>query len=326
MSKSFFVPLFFFFLIQAAVKKVQSYYWQPCEFWHVFLTWTSLLLHRQPGHPHFRQVTILMSKLVWPPVGIDHSQKPESWAQWILLPQPPKSNYDSSPQMILYSVTGIIIRQNIENIKLQCQSKIPEAFYDRCHYHLPEILIFSVICSPFLSFQDYLYFLKFFRRLTDFPFICHCALLLGIVVVVQTLRRVRLFASPWTAACQLPCHSLSPGVSSNSCPLSWWWHPTISSSVIPFSSCPQPFPASESLPIGWLFTSGGQSIGASAGHNSCCIGQRFCTLHVLEFFIAREWAHQADLFITTLFTFRSMICCSKCHFFFRWNCGEKVPQ
>ena len=141
---------FFFFLIQAAVKKVQSYYWQPCEFLHVFLTWTSLLLRRQPGHPHFRQVTILMSKLVWPPVGIDHSQKPESWAQWILLPQPPKSNYDSPPQMILYSVTGIIIRQNIENIKLQCQSKIPEAFYDRCHYHLPEILMFSVICYPFL--------------------------------------------------------------------------------------------------------------------------------------------------------------------------------
>ena len=120
------VPLchfFFYFWIQAAVKKVQSHYWQPCEFWHVvFLTWTSLLLHRQPGRPHFRQVTILMPKLVWSLVGIDHSQKPESWVQWMLLPQPPKSNYDSPPQMILYSVTGIIIRQNIENIRLQCQS------------------------------------------------------------------------------------------------------------------------------------------------------------------------------------------------------------
>ena len=55
----------------------------------------------------------------------------------------------------------------------------------------------------------------------------------------------------------------SPRVCSDSCPLSWWCHPTISSSVIPFSSCPQSFPASESFPVSWLFTSGGQSIRAS---------------------------------------------------------------
>ena len=63
---------------------------------------------------------------------------------------------------------------------------------------------------------------------------------------------------------RLSCPSLSPGVCSNSCPLSWWCHPTISSSVIPFSSCPQSFPASGSFPVSWLFPSGGQSIGASA--------------------------------------------------------------
>ena len=63
---------------------------------------------------------------------------------------------------------------------------------------------------------------------------------------------------------RLPCPLLSPGVCSNSCPLSQWCHPTISSSVTPFSSCPQSFPASESFPISWLFASGGQSIGASA--------------------------------------------------------------
>ena len=63
---------------------------------------------------------------------------------------------------------------------------------------------------------------------------------------------------------RLPCPSLSPGVCSNSCPLSWWCHPTISSSVMPFSSCPQCFPASGSFLMGQLFTSGGQSIGASA--------------------------------------------------------------
>ena len=63
---------------------------------------------------------------------------------------------------------------------------------------------------------------------------------------------------------RLPCPSPSPRVCSNSCPFSQWCHPTISSSVAPFSSCPQSFPASKSLPTSQLFTSGGQSIGASA--------------------------------------------------------------
>ena len=63
---------------------------------------------------------------------------------------------------------------------------------------------------------------------------------------------------------RLPCLSPSPGVCSNSCPLSQWYHPTISSSVTPFSSCPQSFPASESFLKNWLFTSGGQSTRASA--------------------------------------------------------------
>ena len=62
----------------------------------------------------------------------------------------------------------------------------------------------------------------------------------------------------------LPCPSLSPGVCSDSCPLSRWCHPTISTSVSPFFSCPQSFPASESFPVSQLFTSGGQSIVASA--------------------------------------------------------------
>ena len=58
--------------------------------------------------------------------------------------------------------------------------------------------------------------------------------------------------------------SPSPRVCTNSCPLSWWFHPTISSSVIPFSSCHQSFPASGSFPVSQFFTSGGQSIGVSA--------------------------------------------------------------
>ena len=54
------------------------------------------------------------------------------------------------------------------------------------------------------------------------------------------------------------------GVYSNSSPLSWWCHPTVSSSVIPFSSCPHSFPASGFFPMSQFFTSGGQSIRASA--------------------------------------------------------------
>ena len=56
-----------------------------------------------------------------------------------------------------------------------------------------------------------------------------------------------------------PCPSQSPGVHSNSRPLSWWCYPAISSSVIPFSSCPQSLPASESFPMSQLFAWGGQS-------------------------------------------------------------------
>ena len=60
------------------------------------------------------------------------------------------------------------------------------------------------------------------------------------------------------------CPSPIPGVHSNSRPLSWWCHPAISSSVIPFSSCPQSLPASESFPMSQPFTWGGQSTGVSA--------------------------------------------------------------
>ena len=61
-----------------------------------------------------------------------------------------------------------------------------------------------------------------------------------------------------------PCPSPNPGVYSNSCPSSRWCHPVISSSIVPFSSCPQSLPASESFPMSQLFAWGGQSIGVSA--------------------------------------------------------------
>ena len=79
---------------------------------------------------------------------------------------------------------------------------------------------------------------------------------------VQSLSRVQLFTTPWTAARQAPCPSPAPGVHPNPCPLCWWCHPTISSSIVPFSF-PQSFPTSGSFPMSQLFTSGGQSIGTS---------------------------------------------------------------
>jgi len=83
-------------------------------------------------------------------------------------------------------------------------------------------------------------------------------------VVVQSLSCVWLFTIPCTAVCQA---SLSFTISQsllNSCPLSQWCLPTITSSVTPFSSCLQSFPASRSFPVSQLFTSGGQSMEASA--------------------------------------------------------------
>ena len=81
---------------------------------------------------------------------------------------------------------------------------------------------------------------------------------------VQLLSRVWLFATSWTAARQASLPSTTSGVYSDSCPSSQWRHPTISSSVIPLSSCLQSFPASGSFPVCWLFASGVESIGASA--------------------------------------------------------------
>ena len=93
---------------------------------------------------------------------------------------------------------------------------------------------------------------------------------------------------------RLPCPSLSPRVCSNSCSLSWWCHQTISSSVFPFSSYPQSFPASGSFPMSQLFASGSQSVGASASVN-----QSVQLLSRIQLF-ATPWntARQASLSIT----------------------------
>ena len=80
---------------------------------------------------------------------------------------------------------------------------------------------------------------------------------------VQSLSQVRLFATPWITAHQASLSITNSRSSPNSCPLSQWCLPAISSSVIPFS-CLQSFPASESFPMSQLFTWGGQSTGVSA--------------------------------------------------------------
>ena len=83
------------------------------------------------------------------------------------------------------------------------------------------------------------------------------------VIVIQLLSYIQLWPHGLQHA-RLPCPSPSPRVCSNSCPLSLWCHPVISSSVTPFFSCPQSFPVSGSFPLSQLFTSDGQSMGASA--------------------------------------------------------------
>ena len=75
---------------------------------------------------------------------------------------------------------------------------------------------------------------------------------------VQSFSCVWLFASPWTEHARLPCPSSTCGACSNSCPSSWWCHPTISSSVIPLSSHLQSFPGSGSFPVSQFFEWGGQ--------------------------------------------------------------------
>ena len=94
------------------------------------------------------------------------------------------------------------------------------------------------------------FFLTFYWSISSVQFSC--------AVVSDSLRPHELqHARP-------PCPSPTPGAHSNSCASSWWCHPAVSSSVIPFSSCPQSLPTSESFPMSQLFPWGGQSTGVSA--------------------------------------------------------------
>ena len=96
------------------------------------------------------------------------------------------------------------------------------------------------------------------------PEVCSHSCPLSLFSSVQLLSHVWLFATPRTAACQASLSITSSQSLLNSCPLSRWCHPTITSSVVPFSSCLQPFPASGSFQMNQFLASGGQSIRVSA--------------------------------------------------------------
>ena len=117
---------------------------------------------------------------------------------------------------------------------------------------------------------------------------------------------------------RLPCPSPTPGAYSNSCPSSLWCHPTISSSVIPFSSCLQSFPASGSFQMSRFFASGGQSIGVSASGS------------VLPMNI-QDWFPLGVTGWIFLQSYRNVIIClslqSEVNFFFSWgNTFEIIIQ
>ena len=80
----------------------------------------------------------------------------------------------------------------------------------------------------------------------------------------HSLSHVQLFVTPWIAACQVSLSITNSQMQPNPCPLIWWCHPMISSSVVAFSSHPQSLPASGSFPMSQLFSWGGQSIRVSA--------------------------------------------------------------
>ena len=84
------------------------------------------------------------------------------------------------------------------------------------------------------------------------------------MIIVLFCSVTQLCPTLWPMDCRLPCASPPPGVDSNPCLLSQWYHPTTSSSIAPFSSCLQSFPASEPFKMSQLFASGGQSVGVSA--------------------------------------------------------------
>ena len=120
----------------------------------------------------------------------------------------------------------------------------------------------SLISSPTTQMQQDNLNLRLMAGLRCF------ALFLFLVLSLKFLSCIQIFVAPWTAAYQASLSITIFWNLLNSCPLSLWCHQTISSSVIPFSSCLQSFPASQSFLMSQFFTSGGQSIDLQLQHQS----------------------------------------------------------
>ena len=118
-----------------------------------------------------------------------------------------------------------------------------------------------MVCFGYFAFPAQL----FVFCVLDYCLFCCCLLTLFSISVQFSCSVVSDSLQPHESQhTRPPCPSPAPGVYSNSCPLSRWCHPAISSSVVPFSSCPQSLPASGSFPLSQLFAWGGQSTGVSA--------------------------------------------------------------
>ena len=150
------------------------------------------------------------------------------------------------------------------------QSKKAYDFFEKATMHtIGFYILISLLKTnqPISSWEDVNISYEFICCLHWFPFhnyLDKCMKFGPSFSSVQSLSRVRLFATPWIAARQASLSITNSRSLPQTCPLSQWCHPPISSSVIPFSSCPQSFPASRSFPMSQLFASGGQSIGVSA--------------------------------------------------------------
>ena len=131
--------------------------------------------------------------------------------------------------------------------------------------NIPVLLASSVITNVFKTAQHLLRALpKLLQVILSHPFERNCTIILALLLLLLSCSVVSNSLGPHGQQhARLPCPSPTPWVFSNSSPLNLWYHLTVSSSAVPFSSCLQSFPASGSLPMSWLFASDGQSIGPS---------------------------------------------------------------
>ena len=149
--------------------------------------------------------------------------------------------------------------ENLSSFEFQFYCLLAEQFWSRHLTHLILKRLISRTGDKIHAYQDY-----YTKQLKSSMWICW---LNAVQYQLVQFSHSVVSDSLWPHESQQarpPCPSPTPGVHSNSCPSSWWCHPAISSSVVPFSSCPQSLPASGSLPVSQFFTWGGQSIGVSA--------------------------------------------------------------